>query len=122
MTKIRTGPAAPAAPACTRASTPTAPASRPASASANTPDQPGAGKGMPIRRTQPQTPRPGQHESARSASAENALELPSHRDQAVNMSSEQPNPVIEQAAQDVKDGLKDTSKAPEMHSTYQKQR
>lgn len=77
---------------------------------------------MPIRRAQPQTPRPGQHESARSASAENSLELPRDRDQAVNMTSDQPNPVIEQAAQDIKHGLKDTSKHPEMNQTYQKQR
>jgi hypothetical protein len=77
---------------------------------------------MPIRRAQPQTPRPGQHESARSASAENSLELPHDRDQTMNMTNAQPSPVIEQAAQDVKDGLKDTSKAPEMHHTYQKQR
>lgn len=96
MTKTQTSPVAPVAPV--------APAAPAAPAPASTP------------------PAPGTHATPASASAENALALPHDRDQAVNMTNEQPNPVIEQATQDVKDGLKDTSKAPEMHNTYQKQR
>ena len=34
------------------------------------------------------------------------------------MTNSHPDPVMEQAAKDLKDGLKDTSKAPEMDKTY----
>ena len=87
---------------------------------ANTPAQPAAGKGMPATDPQPQKPRVGQQPDLKDASVEASLELPRDRDEAKDMTSGQPSPLIEQAAQDVKDGLKDTSKAPEMDRTYKK--
>lgn len=96
----------------------------PATTPANTPDQPAAGKGMPARNAQPQARRapPGEHESAKDRSLENTLELPRDRDEALDMTSGQTSPLMEQAAQDIKDGLKDTSKQPEMNQAYKKQR
>lgn len=89
---------------------------------ANTPDQPAAGKGMPAQDPQPQKPLTDRQPDFSDGSAEQSLELPRDRDEAVDMTSGQPSPLIEQAAQDTKDGLKDTSKAPEMDSTYKKQK
>ncbi|CAM3482690.1 hypothetical protein [Polaromonas hydrogenivorans] len=87
---------------------------------ANTPAQPAAGKGMPAKNPQPQKPLTGRQPDLKDASVEASLELPRDRDQASDMTSGQTSPLIEQAAQDVKDGLKDTSKAPEMDRTYKK--
>ena len=86
----------------------------------NTPDQPAAGKGMPAKEPQPQDPMVGKQPDQKDGSAERHLELPSDRDQAPDMTSSQPDPRIEQAAQDVKDGRKDTSKAVETDQTYRK--
>lgn len=88
----------------------------------NTPDQPAAGKGMPAKDPKPQRSLPGQHETPQDSSVENTLELPHDRDQAVDMTSAQTNPLIEQAAKDLKKGLKDTSKAREMNQAYKKQK
>ena len=87
----------------------------------NTPDQPAAGKGMPARDPKPQRSLPGKHETPGDSSVKNTLELPNDRDQAVDMTDGQNSPVIEQAAKDIDNGLKDTSKAPEMDHTYKKQ-
>ncbi|MDQ3059264.1 MAG: hypothetical protein M3R45_07010 [Pseudomonadota bacterium] len=90
---------------------------------ANTPDQPAAGKGMPARTPQPQTTPPGGQPTFEDGSIENTLELPHDRDQAVDMTGgEQSVPLMEQAAKDIEDGRKDTSKQPEMNQAYQKQR
>ena len=87
----------------------------------NTPDQPAAGKGMPAKDPKPQRSLPGQHETPGDSSVKNTLELPNDRDQAVDMTDGQTSPVIEQAAKDIDNGLKDTSKAPEMDPAYKKQ-
>ena len=87
---------------------------------ANTPDQPAAGKGMPAKDQQPQKPMVGRQPDMNDSSAERHLELPSDRDQAQDMTSAQPDPRIEQAAKDVKDGKKDTSKAVETDQTYKR--
>ena len=88
----------------------------------NTPDQPAAGKGMATATSPGPSPsaHPGQQGAPRDASAENTLELPRDRDEAVDMTSGHPSPLIEQAAKDIDEGLKDTSKAPEMDQTYKK--
>ena len=85
-----------------------------------TPGEPAAGKGMPAKNPQPQKPRVGRQPDLKDASAEATLELPRDRDQASDMTSGQPSPIIEQAAQDLKKGLKDTSKTPEMDQAYKK--
>ena len=46
------------------------------------------------------------------------LPMPHERDQDVNMTPVEISPVVEQAAKDIKRGLKDTSNAPEMDATY----
>ena len=88
----------------------------------NTPDQPAAGKGMPAKdaQAQVQPPMTGRQPTQQDGSAADSLELPSDRDQAQDMTDGQPSPHIEQAARDVNDGKKDTSKAPEMDATYKK--
>lgn len=87
----------------------------------NTPAQPAAGKGMPAKDPQPQRPLPDQHKSPKDDAAKDSLELPHDRDQATDMTSgEQVSPRIEQAARDTENGLKDTSKAPEMDIAYKK--
>ena len=87
---------------------------------ANTPDQPAAGKGMPAKDPQAQGPMVGKQPDMKDGSAQDKLELPSDRDQAQDMTSGQPDPRIEQAAKDIKDGRKDTSKAIETDQTYKK--
>ena len=87
---------------------------------ANTPDQPGAGKGMPAKKPPPQRSLPDQHETPKDGSAKDALELPHDRDQAADMTSGQPSSRIGQAAKDIDEGRKDTSKAPEMDRAYKK--
>jgi len=89
---------------------------------ANTPDQPAAGKGMPAKDPQAQAPMVGKQLDLKDGSASDQLELPSDRDQAQDMTSSQSSPHIEQAAKDLKDGKKDTSKAPEMDAAYKKQK
>jgi hypothetical protein len=89
---------------------------------AHTPRQPAAGKGMPAKSPQPQTAQPGEPGTVKDGSVENSLELPHERDQASDMTSGQSNPLMEQAAKDIKDGRKDTSKQPEMNQAYQKQK
>jgi hypothetical protein len=86
----------------------------------NTPDQPAAGKGMPAQDPQAQAPMVGKQPDPKDSSAQDKLELPSDRDQALDMTSSQPDPRIEQAAKDIKDGRKDTSKAAETDQTYKK--
>lgn len=88
----------------------------------NTPDQPASGKGMPAQQPQPQKPLVDRQPDQRDASAEQSLELPRDRDEATDMTSAQTSPIMEQAAQDLADGLKDTSKAPEMDKTYKQQK
>lgn len=77
---------------------------------------------MPAKEPKAQRALAGQHEAPTDSAVNNTLELPHHRDQAVDMTNSQNSPVIEQAAKDVDKGLQDTSKAPEMHRTYKKQK
>ena len=86
----------------------------------NTPNQPAAGKGQPAQDPQPQKPMVGKQPDFSDGSAEQSLELPRDRDEARDMTSSQPDPRIEQAAKDIKDGRKDTSKAIETDQTYKK--
>lgn len=77
---------------------------------------------MPAKNQQPQRSLPDQHESLKDDSVKDKLELPSDRDQAVDMTGGQNSALIEQAAQDIDAGMEDTSKAPEMDRTYKKQK
>ena len=75
---------------------------------------------MPAKNPQAQKPLVGRQTDFKDRSVEDTLELPRDRDEAKDMTSAQTDPLMEQAAQDVKDGKKDTSKAPEMDQTYKK--
>ena len=88
--------------------------------SPNTPDQPAAGKGMPDKQPKPQKQLPGRQSDASDGSAENALELPNDRDQAIDMTADKVDPRIRQAAVDLKNGLQDTSNSIETNKTYKK--
>jgi hypothetical protein len=46
--------------------------------------------------------------------------MPNERDESVDMTLDEPDPVIEQAAVDVARGLKDTSKGAELNRAYSK--
>ena len=50
------------------------------------------------------------------------LPMPNERDLDVNMTPETPDAVMTQASKDLKHGMKDTSKGPEMDATYAKQK
>ena len=83
-----------------------------------------AGKGMPVR-----VPHPGRdRESAdlehtpQDVSDEASLAMPHERDQSTDMTSDKPDPAIKQAKKDLDSGRKDTSKAPEINTAYQKQK
>ena len=52
--------------------------------------------------------------------AKDDLSLPHERDQSTDMTPEEIDPVIEQAGRDIKRGLQDTSKGPEMDKAYDK--
>ena len=62
----------------------------------------------------------GKQPDPKDGSAQDKLELPSDRDQALDMTRSQPDPRIEQAAKDIKEGRKDTSKAAETDQAYKK--
>ena len=48
--------------------------------------------------------------------------MPNERDQDLDMTPETPDPAMTQASKDVKRGVKDTSKSPEMDAAYAKQK
>lgn len=75
---------------------------------------------MPARTPLSQRSRPGKHATPADGSVESSLSLPHERDQALDMTSEASDPQVEQAARDLKRGIKDTSKAPEMDQAYRK--
>lgn len=82
------------------------------------------GKGMPAR-----TPQAGREQeeasrerTQRDVSDEASLSLPHERDQSTDMTSDKPQQAIKQAKRDIDTGKQDTSKAPEMNRTYQKQK
>lgn len=87
---------------------------------ANLPDQPAAGKGTPAEDPQAQAPRVGEQPDLKDSAAGDPLALPSDRDQAQDITRGQPSRHIKQAAKDVEDGKKDTSKATEMDTAYKK--
>ena len=51
---------------------------------------------------------------------EDKLQMPNERDESVDMTADEPDPVIEQAAVDVARGLQDTSKGVELDRAYTK--
>ena len=96
------------------------PAKKPAPPPPSTPDHAATGKGMPAKTPLAQRSRPGKHATPADASVESSLSMPHERDQALDMTSDANDPQVEQAARDVKQGVKDTSKAPEMDQAYKK--
>jgi hypothetical protein len=79
-----------------------------------------AGKGMPAKQALPDQAAVGRAPTPHDASVEASLSLPHERDQSTDMTAEAPNALVEQAHRDVKHGLQDTSKAPEMNRAYNK--
>ena len=77
--------------------------------------QAGAGKGLPVK-----PPRARKSGTPQDASVDVSLQLPHERDQSVDMTARETNPVVEQASQDLAKGLKDTSKGAEMDVAYKK--
>ena len=78
-----------------------------------------SGDGLP-----PQTPtagrsRPDRAETPQDASDEASLALPHERDQSTAVTSEVPDPPVQQARRDLSRGLQDTSKSPATDRTYQ---
>ena len=85
-----------------------------------TPTDPTAGKGMPEKTPLAQRSRPGKLTTPADSSAEASLALPHERDQSTDMTSQPASPEVVQGARDLKKGIKDTSKAPEMDKAYKK--
>ena len=75
---------------------------------------------MPDKQPKPQKPLAGRQPMQQDRSDEASLELPHERDQASDMTAEQPDPKLRQAAKDLAGGLSDTSKGVEMDKTYKK--
>ncbi|MDO9403732.1 MAG: hypothetical protein Q7T87_06865 [Polaromonas sp.] len=81
-----------------------------------------AGKGVPDKTPQTDRTVPGQQSTPRDASAEASLQMPHERDQSTDMTPGKPSAEVQQAGKDVKKGLQDTSKHPEMDTAYKKQK
>ena len=79
-----------------------------------------AGKGMPARQPKPDQAAVERAPTPHDASVEASLSLPHERDQSTAMTADAPDAVVVQAQRDVKRGLQDTSKAPEMMRAYDK--
>jgi hypothetical protein len=77
-------------------------------------------KGMPARQPKPDKAAVERAPTPHDASVEASLSLPHERDQSTDMTADTPDAVVQQAQRDVKHGLKDTSKAPEMNRAYSK--
>ena len=81
------------------------------------------GQGMPAKDArEPQSSQAGRQITPKDAAVEASLELPSDRDQSTDMTAATPDPLIQQAAIDLKRGLSDTSKGAETDKAYQKQK
>lgn len=82
-----------------------------------------SGKGMPT-----STPATGggqwgtTENEPRDVLSDSSMALPHERDQWTDMTNDTPDPIIEQASRDVKNGLKDTSKGLETDQAYEKLR
>ena len=79
-----------------------------------------AGKGMPDKTPQDAGPQVGKPVTPGDASAEASLAMPHERDQQTDMTRDKPASEIRQASRDLKNGVKDTSKGPEMDQAYKK--
>ena len=75
---------------------------------------------MPEKKPRPQKSMVNHQPDATDGSAQDALESPNDRDQAKNMTSDQVDPKIRQAAKDLERGLQDTSNALETDKAYKK--
>jgi hypothetical protein len=91
-------------------------------AAAPRPPESHGGKGMPAKSPQARPPPTGRQTTQQDASAEASLELPNDRDQSTDMTPAEPDPVVKQAAKDVKRGLTDTSSGAETDRAYSKLR
>ena len=83
-------------------------------------DATAGGKGMPARQAMPDQPAVDRAQTPHDASVASGLSLPHERDQSTDMTAAAPDAVVQQAQRDVKRGLQDTSKAPEMNRAYSK--
>jgi hypothetical protein len=75
---------------------------------------------MPTKTPRAQGSRPERAGSPKDTSVEASLELPHERDQSVDMTGGHSSAEVEQAGRDLRRGLKDTSKGPEMGRAYKK--
>ena len=72
------------------------------------------------KKPRPQKPMVNRQPDATDGSAQDALASPNDRDQTKDMTSDQVDPKIRQAAKDLERGLQDTSNALETDKTYKK--
>ena len=78
------------------------------------------GKGMPAKTPHDGRGKVGQEPTPDDAADEASLALPHERDQSTDMTADKPDPAMRQAGLDLKRGLQDTSKSPEMNRAYDK--
>ena len=62
----------------------------------------------------------GKPPAPRDETSEAQLQMPNERDVSVDMTADEPDPMIEQAAIDLAGGLQDTSKGEELNRAYKK--
>ena len=99
------------------------PASKPEDAAPKTPYKDTAalaGKGMLAKKPLQDRPLDALSRTPHDAAVEASLRLPHERDESTDMTQDTPDPMIEQARQDVKNGMQDTSKGLEMNQAYKK--
>ena len=84
---------------------------------------PTAGKGTSAKKARKaKSAESGRRGKPEDAAAKASLKLPSDRDESVEMTAAEPNPLIQQAAKDLARGLSDTSNGAETDKAYQKQK
>ena len=79
-----------------------------------------AGKGMPATQPLPGRAQTQHTRTQHDASVEASLRMPNERDESTDMTADAPDAVVVQARKDLKRGIEDTSKGPEMNQTYKK--
>ena len=99
------------------------PVSKPEDAASKTPYKDTAalsGKGMPAKKPLQERPLDTLTRTQHDTSVGASLRMPHERDESTDMTQDTPDPMIEQARQDIKNGMQDTSKSPEMNQAYKK--
>jgi hypothetical protein len=81
-------------------------------------DAAGKHQGKPAAAPQTDRAPTGEPQTAKDASIKDSMALPRDRDESPDMTGDRPSPQIEQAGEDLKNGLVDTSRSVESDRAY----